>query len=159
MLTMTMEKDYPHLIIELEKLSGLERIRYTTSHPKDMSNDLIKLYGISKKLMPLLHLPVQSGSDNILKKMNRKHSVNEYLTIIEKLRSEKKNIKFSSDFIIAYPGETEEDFDQSVNLIKSIRFVNSYSYIFSPRLGTPAAKFKTIDKEVAKEIDKVSKNC
>ena len=116
-----------------------------------MSNDLIKLYGVSKKLMPLLHLPVQSGSDNILKKMNRKHSVNEYLTIIEKLRSEKKNIKFSSDFIIAYPGETEEDFDQSVNLIKSIRFVNSYSYIFSPRLGTPAAKFKTIDKEVAKK--------
>lgn len=144
-------KRLSHLIIELEKLSGLERIRYTTSHPKDMSNDLIKLYGISKKLMPLLHLPVQSGSDNILKKMNRKHSVNEYLTIIEKLRSEKKNIKFSSDFIIAYPGETEEDFDQSVNLIKSIRFVNSYSYIFSPRLGTPAAKFKTIDKEVAKK--------
>ncbi len=144
-------KRLSHLIIELEKLSGLERIRYTTSHPKDMSSDLIDLYGISKKLMPLLHLPVQSGSDNILQKMNRKHSINEYLSIIEKLRNEKKNIKFSSDFIIAYPGETEDDFNQSVDLIKKIKFVNSYSYIFSPRLGTPAAKLKTIDKEVAKE--------
>ena len=144
-------KRLSHLIIELEKLSGLERIRYTTSHPKDMSSDLIKLYGISKKLMPLLHLPVQSGSDNILKKMNRKHSINEYLSIIEKLKNVKKNIKFSSDFIIAYPGETEEDFFQSVNLIKNVKFINSYSYIFSPRLGTPAAKLKTVDKEVAKE--------
>ncbi len=144
-------KRLSNLIIELEKLSGLERIRYTTSHPKDMSSDLVKLHGISKKLMPLLHLPVQSGSDNILKKMNRKHSIREYLSIIEKLRKEKKNIKFSSDFIIAYPGETEEDFNQSVDLIKNIKFVNSYSYIFSPRLGTPAAKLKTIDKKVAKE--------
>ncbi len=144
-------KRLSNLIIELEKLSGLERIRYTTSHPKDMSSDLVKLHGISKKLMPLLHLPVQSGSDNILKKMNRKHSIREYLSIIEKLRKEKKNIKFSSDFIIAYPGETEEDFNQSVDLIKNIKFVNSYSYIFSPRLGTPAAKLKTIDKKLAKE--------
>ena len=144
-------KKLSDLIIELENISGLKRIRYTTSHPKDMSSDLIKLHGISKKLMPLLHLPVQSGSDNILKKMNRNHSINEYLSIIERLRNEKKNIKFSSDFIIAYPGETEEDFNQSVDLIKKIKFVNSYSYIFSPRIGTPAAKLESIDKEVAKE--------
>ncbi len=144
-------KRLSNLIIELENLSGLERIRYTTSHPKDMSNDLIKLHGTSKKLMPLLHLPVQSGSDNILKKMNRKHSISDYLSIIEKLKNEKKNIKFSSDFIIAYPGETEEDFNKSVELIKNIKFINSYSYIFSPRLGTPAAKLNTVDREVAKK--------
>ena len=144
-------KRLSNLIIELENLSGLERIRYTTSHPKDMSNDLIKLHGTSKKLMPLLHLPVQSGSDNVLKKMNRKHSISDYLSIIEKLKNEKKNIKFSSDFIIAYPGETEEDFNKSVELIKNIKFINSYSYIFSPRLGTPAAKLNTVDREVAKK--------
>ncbi len=144
-------KKLSSLIIELENLNGLKRIRYTTSHPKDMSSDLIKLHGISKKLMPLLHLPVQSGSDNILKKMNRNHSISEYLSIIKRLKDEKKNIKFSSDFIIAYPGETEEDFNQSVDLIKNVKFINSYSYIFSPRLGTPAAKLESIDKEVAKK--------
>ena len=108
------------------------------------------LYGISKKLMPLLHLPVQSGSDKILKAMNRKHTIKEYLNIINKLQTLNKNIKFSSDFIIAYPGETEADFKNTIKLMRQVKFINSYSYIFSPRLGTPAASLSFVDRNIAK---------
>ena len=137
-----------NLILEIEKLNGLERVRYTTSHPKDMTEDLIDVYQNSKKLMPLIHLPVQSGSNKILKKMNRKHTIEEYFRIFEKLKKINSKIEFSSDFIIGYPGENEKDFKETLNLIKSIKFINSYSFIFSPRPGTVAAKLKLIDKKI-----------
>jgi tRNA-2-methylthio-N6-dimethylallyladenosine synthase len=137
-----------NLILELEKFSGLDRIRYTTSHPKDMSDDLLDCYKISKKLMPLIHLPVQSGSNRILKLMNRKHNVEFYFSIFEKLKKINKNIEFSSDFIVGYPEETEKDFKETLSLIEKIDFINSYSFIYSPRPGTVAAKKETISKNI-----------
>ena len=139
------------LINELEKFSELERIRYTTSHPRDMTDDLIECYSTSKKLMPLVHLPIQSGSNKILKLMNRKHTVEQYVDIYNKLKKLNPKIEFSSDFIISYPGETETDFNQTIDLVKDIKFINSFSFIFSPRPGTKAYKLKLIDKEVSKE--------
>ncbi len=146
-------KDYKlsNLIIELEKIPEILRIRYTTSHPKDMTDDLIDVYKSSKKLMPLVHLPVQSGSDKILKLMNRKHNINDYLKIYEKLKKNNSAIKFSSDFIIGYPGENESDFKATLDLIKEIKFINSFSFIFSPRPGTVASNLKLIDKKVTLE--------
>ena len=138
-----------NLLSEIEKLSGVKRIRYTTSHPKDMTEDLIEIYKHSKKLMPLIHLPVQSGSNKILDLMNRKHTIEEYLDIFFKLKEINPNIEFSSDFIIGYPGETEEDFEETINLIKKIKFINSYSFIFSPRPGTIAAKLEFIEKKIS----------
>ena len=132
------KKRLSDLILEIEKISAIERIRYTTSHPKDMTEDLIDVYKNSKKLMPLVHLPIQSGSDNILKLMNRKHTVKDYLYIFEKLKKINSKIEFSSDFIIGYPGETENDFQNTLSLIEKINFINSYSFIFSPRPGTVA---------------------
>jgi len=140
-----------NLISELEKFSELKRIRYTTSHPGDMTEYLIDCYKVSKKLMPFIHLPVQSGSNKILKLMNRKHTIEEYLNIYEKLKKINPNIEFSSDFIIGYPGENDKDFKNTFDLIKKIRFINSYSFIFSPRLGTPAAKNKLNNSEESKE--------
>ena len=146
------------LILEIEKIKQIKRIRYTTSHPRDMSDDLINVYSISKKLMPLVHLPVQSGSDKILKLMNRKHLISDYIKIYEKLKSINPKIEFSSDFIIAYPGEEEEDFKATFDLIKNIKFINSFSFIFSPRPGTAASNLKLIDKEISKErLEKVQK--
>ncbi len=139
-----------NLINELEKYSELERIRYTTSHPKDMTDDLIDCYSTNKKLMPFVHLPIQSGSNKILKLMNRKHTVEEYISIIERLKKINSNIKFSSDFIIGYPGETNTDFDHTISLIKKIKFVNSFSFIFSPRPGTKASTLDLIDRDVTK---------
>ena len=130
------------LITELNNIKNLKRIRFTTSHPKDMTEDLIDCYKDCKKLMPFLHLPIQSGSNKILKLMNRKHDQEYYLSIIKKLNKINKNIKISSDFIVGYPGETEEDFEQTIEIIKKVGFVNSYSFIFSPRPGTPAATKK-----------------
>ena len=140
-----------NLILELEKLPELKRIRYTTSHPKDMTDDLIECYKTSKKLMPILHLPVQSGSNNILHTMNRKHTIEDYFLIYEKLKKINKNIEFSSDFIIGYPGETEKDFQDTLSLINKIKFINSYSFIYSSRPGTVAAKLNTVDKEISEE--------
>ncbi len=137
------------LIIEMEKIFGLQRIRYTTSHPKDMKKDLIEVYKDSKKLMPLVHLPVQSGSDKILNLMNRKHTINDYLKVFDTLKEINSSIEFSSDFIIGYPGEEEMDFKNTFELIKKIKFINSYSFIFSPRPGTVAAKLKLINKEIS----------
>ena len=139
------------IINKLENYSELKRIRYTTSHPRDMTDDLIECYSTSKKLMPFVHLPIQSGSNKILKLMNRKHTVEQYVEIYEKLIKINPNIEFSSDFIISYPGETDKDFNETVNLIKKIKFINSYSFIFSPRPGTKASNLKPIDKEIAKE--------
>ena len=133
----------------LSKIKDLKRIRYMTSHPKDMSDKLINCYKLSKKLIPTVHLPVQSGSDKILKNMNRKHNIEFYENIIRKLKKIDFNIEISSDFIIGYPGETDEDFKKTLELIKKYKFINSYSYIFSPRPGTPASKLELIDKDTA----------
>ena len=140
-----------NLILEIEKCSDIKRIRYTTSHPKDMSDDLIEVYKYSKKLMPLVHLPVQSGSNKVLDLMNRKHTISEYYKIYDQLKKINSNIQFSSDFIIGYPGEDEEDFNDTFELIQKIKFINSYSFIFSPRPGTVAADLKLIDKKISME--------
>mgnify|MGYP002701185736 FL=1 len=113
-----------------------------------MTDDLIDIYKYSKKLMPLVHLPVQSGSNRILNLMNRKHSINEYFKIFDSLKELNSNIEFSSDFIIGYPGENKKDFDDTLNLIKKIKFINSYSFIFSPRPGTVASNLGLIDKSI-----------
>ncbi len=139
------------LLIRLNKLEELKRIRYTTSHPKDVTKELIQAHKICEKLMPILHLPVQSGSSKILNAMNRKHSVEEYYKIISELKKAKSNIKFSSDFIIGYPGETDTDFIQTLDLIEKIKFINSYSFIYSSRPGTPASKLKNVNEKISKK--------
>ena len=147
-----------NLINELEKYSELQRIRYTTSHPRDMTDDLINCYANNKKLMPFVHLPIQSGSNKILKLMNRKHTVEEYMNTYEKIKKINPEIEFSSDFIISYPGETNDDFNETLELVKKIKFINSYSFIFSPRPGTKAAELKLIDNEISKErLKKIQK--
>ena len=130
------------LIRALSNIKNLKRIRFITSHPNDMTEDLIECYRDCKKLMPLLHLPIQSGSNKILKLMNRKHDQKYYMSVVEKLEKVNKDIKISSDFIVGYPGETERDFKDTIELVKKIGFINSYSFIFSPRPGTPAATKK-----------------
>ena len=143
------------IIMELEKISEILRIRYTTSHPKDMTEDLIECYSRSKKLMPFVHLPIQSGSNRILKLMNRKHKVEDYILTYDRLKKINQNIEFSSDFIIGYPGETNQDFEETCEFIKKIQFINSYSFIFSPRPGTTASNLKEIDPIISKERLKI----
>ncbi len=138
-----------NLIMEIEKIEDIKRIRYTTSHPKDMTEDLIDVYKNSQKLMPLVHLPVQSGSDKILELMNRKHTIKDYLHIFEKLKNINNKIEFSSDFIIGYPGEKEEDFKNTLSLIETVNFINSYSFIFSARPGTVAFDLELTDKKTS----------
>ena len=116
-----------------------------------MTDDLIDCYSNNKKLMPFVHLPIQSGSDRMLNLMNRKHNVDDYIKVYEKLKKINKNIEFSSDFIIGYPGETKTDFDDTLELIEKIKFINSFSFIFSPRPGTKASNLKMIDKNIAKD--------
>ena len=139
------------LIKKLDQYSELKRIRYTTSHPRDMTDDLIDCYSTSKKLTPFVHLPIQSGSDKILHLMNRKHKVEDYLKVYEKLININNDIKFSSDFIIGYPGETENDFNDTLKLLDKVNFINSFSFIFSPRPGTTASNYELIDNEICKE--------
>ena len=144
------------LILEIEKINEVKRIRYTTSHPKDMTDDLLEVYKNSEKLMPLVHLPVQSGSNKVLELMNRKHTIREYLDIYDRLKKINSAIEFSSDFIIAYPGEDEQDFNETFSLIKKIKFINSYSFIFSPRPGTVAEKLDPIDRDISlKRLEKI----
>ena len=126
------------LINELGKIGELERITYTTSHPRDMNDDLINLHQDNEKLNPYLHLPVQSGSDNILKNMNRKYTSKQYLEIIEKLRKKVPNIAISSDFIVGFPGETKKDFLETLSLVKEVKFAQAYSFKYSRRIGTKA---------------------
>jgi tRNA-2-methylthio-N6-dimethylallyladenosine synthase len=144
------KKKLSDLIFEVSKISNLKRIRYTTSHPRDFTEDLIETHKNCEKLMPLIHLPVQSGSNKILSTMNRKHSIKEYLIILEKLKKVKPDIKFSSDFIIGYPGETKGDFEATIKLMNDVKFINSYSFIFSARPGTPAFDLNKIDQKEAK---------
>jgi len=139
------------LIIKLNKFKELKRIRYTTSHPNDVSKDLIEAHKYCEKLMPILHLPVQSGSSKILNAMNRKHNILEYHKILENLKTAKPEIKFSSDFIIGYPGETQDDFNQTLKLIEKVKFINSYSFIYSSRPGTSASKLNNVDQDIAKK--------
>ena len=138
------------LLLELENFNELVRIRYTTSHPKDMTDDLIDVYKKSNKLMPLVHLPVQSGSNKILKSMNRKHTIEEYLKVYDRLKNINPYIEFSSDFIIGYPEENDDDFKNTMELVKKIKFINSYSFIFSPRPGTIAADLDLVDEKKSK---------
>jgi tRNA-2-methylthio-N6-dimethylallyladenosine synthase len=127
------------LITHLAKINGLERIRYTTSHPRDMHDALYRAHAEEEKLMPFLHLPVQSGSTSTLKAMNRQHTREDYLMIIEKLRRARPDIALSSDFIVGFPGETDADFKDTMKLIAEVGFASSYSFKYSPRPGTPAA--------------------
>ena len=138
------------LIMSLEKINGIERIRYTTSHPRDMTKDLLDCYKDSKKLMPFVHLPIQSGSNKILKLMNRKHKVEEYISTFNYLKNINEKIEFSSDFIVGYPGEEIDDFESTIKLIDTIKFINSFSFIFSARPGTTASKLKPIDEKISK---------
>ena len=138
------------LILELSKISNLKRIRYTTSHPVDFTEDLIEVHKNCEKLMPIIHLPVQSGSNKILASMNRKHTIEDYLNILEKLKKKKPGIKFSSDFIIGYPGESKSDFEATMKLMNDVKFINSYSFIFSARPGTPSFNLNKIDLADAK---------
>ena len=144
-------KNLSDIIYALQEKKDLLRIRYTTSHPKDMTKNLIETHKDCSKLMPLLHLPVQSGSDKILKSMNRKHNIKEYLKIINALKEKNPKIKFASDFIIAYPGENDKDFNQTCKLMETVNFINSYSFIYSPRPGTPASEMKMVNTKIAKE--------
>ena len=144
-------KKLSDLINEISKIKKIKRLRYTTSHPTDFTDDLIEAHGSCNKLMPLIHLPVQSGSNRILKSMNRKHTIEEYLQLIENIKKINPTTKFSSDFIIGYPGETESDFKLSLKLMKKVEFINTYSFIYSPRPGTPAANLKKVDSIIAKE--------
>ncbi len=132
------------LIKTLAEMDGLERIRYTTSHPRDMDDELIETHGSVHKLMPFLHLPVQSGSDKILEAMNRKHTSDDYRRIIDRLRQARPDIAFSSDFIIGFPGETEEDHEATMRLVRDVGFASCYSFTYSARPGTPAANMKNL---------------
>ena len=139
------------LIQELAEIEGLERIRFTTSHPNDMSDDLIHAFRDCPKLMPYLHLPVQSGSDRILKLMNRKHESAEYKRIVERLRSAKPDLLLSGDFIVGFPGETECDFQDTMSLVRDVEYGQAYSFRYSARPGTPAAEREQVDRGVASE--------
>ena len=137
------------LIRTLDRIDGLERIRYTTSHPADMSNELIAAHGEVEKLMPYLHLPVQSGSNRILKAMNRSHTAETYLHILEKTRAARPDIALSGDFIVGFPGETDEDFDATLKIVDEVRYASAYSFKYSARPGTPAA---TMEDQIPREI-------
>src|SRR5436305_2868843 len=137
------------LIRALTKIDGLERIRYTTSHPADMTDALIAAHGEIDKLMPYLHLPVQSGSNRILKAMNRSHTTETYLNILDRMRAARPDIAISGDFIVGFPGETDEDFEATLSIVDAVRYASAYSFKYSPRPGTPAA---TMEDQIPREI-------
>ena len=143
------DRGLAELIRELAGIDGLERIRYTTSHPADMTDALIAAHGEVEKLMPYLHLPVQSGSNRILKAMNRSHSTETYLRILEKIRAARPDIALSGDFIVGFPGETEEDFEATLRLVDEVRYASAYSFKYSARPGTPAA---TMEDQISREM-------
>ncbi|MEM6586696.1 MAG: tRNA (N6-isopentenyl adenosine(37)-C2)-methylthiotransferase MiaB, partial [Pseudomonadota bacterium] len=139
------------LIHAIAKINGLERIRYTTSHPNDMDDALIEAHGTCDKLMPYLHLPVQSGNDRVLKAMNRAHTAESYLKLLERFRSVRPDIALSGDFIVGFPGETEAEFEDTLSLIDEVRYSQAFSFKYSPRPGTPAA---TMDNQIPEEVMK-----
>ena len=138
-----------HLVAELDRLPGLARIRYTTSHPNDMSEGLIRAHAEVEKLMPYLHLPVQSGSDRVLKAMNRSHDRTSYLRIIERVRTARPDIAISGDFIVGFPGESEAEFEETLNMVREVNYAQAFSFKYSPRPGTPAAD---MDGQVSPEV-------
>jgi len=139
------------LIETLSRLDGLERLRYTTSHPRDMGEDLIAAHRDNPTLMPFLHLPVQSGSDRVLKAMNRQHTAEEYLRLVERIRAARPDIALSSDFIVGFPGETDKDFESTMALIREVNFAQAFSFKYSPRPGTPASVAKIQVPEAVKD--------
>ncbi len=140
------------LIGHLSQIDGLERLRYTTSHPRDMDDALISAHRDCVKLMPYLHLPVQSGSDRILKAMNRQHSGEEYLAIIKRIRAARPDIALSSDFIVGFPGETDEDFEATMDLVRQVNYAQAFSFKYSPRPGTPGADMEAQVPEEVKSV-------
>ncbi|MGR3503824.1 tRNA (N6-isopentenyl adenosine(37)-C2)-methylthiotransferase MiaB [Pseudaestuariivita sp.] len=143
------EQGLAGLIWALDKIDGLERIRFTTSHPNDMDDALIEAHGECDKLMPYLHLPVQAGSDKILKRMNRSHTAESYIRLIERIRAARPDILMSGDFIVGFPEETEEDFQATLDLIEEVRYGYAYSFKYSARPGTPAAERQDVPADVA----------
>ncbi len=137
------------LLAELARMEGLERLRFTTSHPNDMDDDLIVAFADNNKLMPYLHLPVQAGSDHILKAMNRKHTAEDYIRLIERIRQARPDIAISGDFIVGFPGETEEDFEDTLALVREVEYAHAYSFRYSARPGTPAAE---MEEQVPEEV-------
>jgi tRNA-2-methylthio-N6-dimethylallyladenosine synthase len=142
-------RGFAALIRELAKIDGLARIRYTTSHPADMTDELIAAHGEVEKLMPYLHLPVQSGSNRILKAMNRSHTVESYLATLDKMRAARPDIALSGDFIVGFPGESEADFEETLKLVDAVGYASAYSFKYSARPGTPAA---TMDNQISPEV-------
>ena len=142
-------QDLGALIRALDQIEGLARIRYMTSHPNDMTDGLIAAHGDVEKLMPFLHLPVQSGSDRILKAMNRSHSRDSYLAIMERMRALRPDMAISGDFIVGFPGETDADFEDTLSIVRETRYAYAYSFKYSPRPGTPAA---SMDDQIAPEV-------
>ncbi len=146
------ERNLAYLLRRLAELDGLERLRYTTSYPADVDDDLVACHRDLKQLMPYLHLPVQSGSDNILKAMNRRHTRGDYLKVVEKLQAANPDLRMSSDFIVGFPGETDEDFEQTLSLVNEVKYIQAFSFKYSPRAGTPAAVMKNqVDDAVKKQ--------
>ena len=146
------ERNLAYLLRKLAELDGLKRIRYTTSYPADMTDDLIACHHDLDKLMPYLHLPVQSGSDKILKAMNRRHTRDDYLRVIEKLYLANPNLRMSSDFIVGFPGETDEDFKQTLDIVNQVKYIQAFSFKYSKRAGTPAAIMPNqVEEKVKKE--------
>jgi tRNA-2-methylthio-N6-dimethylallyladenosine synthase len=142
-------RGFADLIRALAQIDGLERIRYTTSHPADMTDALIAAHCEVDKLMPYLHLPVQSGSNRILRAMNRSHTAEAYLAILDKMRIARPDIALSGDFIVGFPGETEQDFEATLQIVDEVRYASAYSFKYSPRPGTPAA---IMEDQIAREI-------
>ena len=139
------------LLRRLAKVDGIERLRYTTSHPRDMDDALIEAHADLPELMPYLHLPVQAGSDKILKAMNRKHTAEDYIELVDRIRTARPDIALSSDFIVGFPGETEEDFTATLDLVKRVTYAQAYSFKYSPRPGTPASEEEQIAEDVKSE--------
>jgi tRNA-2-methylthio-N6-dimethylallyladenosine synthase len=137
------------LIFELAEIDGLERIRYTTSHPMDMDEDLIRAHGDVPQLMPYLHLPIQSGSNRVLEAMNRRHTAAQYIAVIEKLRNVRPDIAMSSDFIVGFPGETNDDHKETLELVRAVNYAQAYSFKYSIRPGTPAG---AMDLQVPEDV-------
>lgn len=149
--TLTPRRSFTELLVELNKIRDLKRIRFMTPHPRDITDDFLELYGKLDKLMPQLHLPIQSGSDKVLKDMNRHYDIEKYMYIVDKVKQIRPDISLSTDIIVGYPTETEEDFEETLDIVKKVRYDSAFTFIFSPRPNTPAAKLKEIDDSILKD--------
>ena len=142
---------FAQLLEEVEKVEGIERIRFMTSHPKDLSDELIEVMGRSKKICRHLHLPVQSGSSRILQKMNRRYTKEQYLNLVDKIRAAVPDISLTTDIIVGFPGETEEDFQETLDVVRKVRYDSAFTFIYSKRTGTPAA---AMEEQVPQDVVK-----